>query len=285
LALKTQDWLDTRVPDLNEALGDRERGIPYGRIIEISGKESQGKSALALTLAALAQRDGAGIVWLDFESSYDPTWAQKRGIEHESDGILGGFLIQPYLGTFGKEKVERLATAEILCAEAESAMVALSKNFKKQILICDSVASMLTEDEAGAGIEGGNMRTRMGLPMFLSSLLRRWVGLVQSCNVLVLFINQLREDPMARYGDKLYTPGGKSLPYYAHVRVRMRRSGKMLLKGKPYGIQGIISNTKNKAGGVEKSKVGYQLHFDGPLHFLPAKEVEKLTNKTLSEDE
>src|ERR1017187_9999898 len=72
-------WLDTGIPDLNRVLGHADKGLAYGRIIEMSGWESSGKSALGLSVAALAQRNGAVVVWGDIENSWDPGWAKLRG--------------------------------------------------------------------------------------------------------------------------------------------------------------------------------------------------------------
>jgi len=79
LAWKPQQWLDTKIPELNAVLGHATRGIPYGRMIEVSGWESQGKSALILALAALAQQDDAHVIWGDMESSFTSDWALQRG--------------------------------------------------------------------------------------------------------------------------------------------------------------------------------------------------------------
>jgi recombination protein RecA len=267
-------WLDTGVPDLNQVLGHRERGIPYGRIMEVSGLESQGKTALVLSLAALAQRDDAGIVWADFENSFDEQWAVQRGLDPASASLV---LIQPYVGTFSGEKEPRMATAQEICAEAEMSLAVLRKKHKKLLLAIDSIPSMLTDGEAVAGLEGHNMRISMDLPMFLSRLMRRWVGLAQSQNALVILVNQLRQSPATRYGDPWYTPGGNAVRFYSHIRVRLRRAkgGRLLKKGKQVGIQGIITNHKNKAGGLERSTVGYKLLFDGPIQFVSASSLER----------
>jgi recombination protein RecA len=262
-------WLDTGVPDLNQVLGHRDKGLPYGRIIEMAGWESMGKTALALSLCGAAQRDGATVIWADFENSFNDDWARLRGLDPDS-----AILIQPYVGKFRKP---RLSTAQELCTEVESAIIGSGKRSSRKVLVVDSVASMLPEGEALAGLEGGSMRSRMDLPLFLGALLRRWVAMVQSYSALSIFINQLRQSPMAKYGDPTYTPGGNALKFYSHVRVRVRRAkgGRIMQKGKLVGIQGIITSRKNKTGGLEGSSVGYRLMFDGPVEFLPAKDLER----------
>jgi recombination protein RecA len=287
----TMEWqpskmLDTGVPDLNEVLGNRETGLTFGRIMEISGWESQGKTAIALCLAALAQKQGAWIIWIDFENSFDPTWAVARGLD--LDKVI---VIAPYVGSFntkkkkkGEEEEEiqvaskkmRLATAQELCEEGEAAMAQISKHCDKIMMIVDSIPAMLPEGEQADGLSGANMRTNMDLPMFLSRLLRRWIGMAQAYNTMVVLINQLRQKPIG-FGDPDYTPGGNAVRFYCHVRVRMYRSkgGVIKRKGKTVGMQGIIRNVKNKSGSAERAKVGFKLYFQGPMEFLPAAELEK----------
>lgn len=312
LALKWSPtiWLNTGIPDLNCVLGHQDRGVPYGRMIEVSGWESQGKSALVLSLAALAQRDGAHVVWGDVENSFDPGWAKQRGMlkcpKCTGVGTINGgkecpacggpesatsgldtsklTLIQPYVGTFtyrdpktGKihrEKNPRLSTAQELCAEIESAMSL--PGHTKRVGVLDSIAALLTEGESLAGIENSTMRTRMDLPLFMGSLLRRWVGVAQVNNAMIILVNQLREGPSQGFGDNTRTPGGNAPKFYSHVRVRVRRvkGGKIVDKGKLVGITGLMKCLKNKSGGIEGSEMGYRIYFKGPIEFVPAKDVK-----------
>ena len=109
------------------------------------------------------------------------------------------------------------------------------------------------------------MRTQMALPQFLGKLLRRWTGLFESYNVLGVFINQVRIAPGVAFGNPEYTPGGKALKFYCHIRsiVRRTKGGRLMKSGKIVGLKGIITNLKNKAGGVEGSRCGYKIYFDG----------------------
>lgn len=266
-------WLDTGSAELNGVLGDPEKGIPYGKIIELSGENSNGKTAIAMDLMAAAQADGAFGIWVDFENSFDPEWAGKRGVDTENICI-----ISPMVGQFGKEKERRLSTAEEMLMEAEQVMLTLHKQFPDtpMFLVGDSIAAMLVAEEAEAGLDGQNMKSKMGLPSMLGGLLRRWTGLLQVYNCTACFINQLRINPMA-WGDPTYTPGGKALPFYAHVRVRLKRAkgkGRILKAGKMIGIRGTLRNDKNKAGGIEGEVCGFKMYFDGRSAFLPASEVE-----------
>ena len=267
MAWEPETWLNTGDPDLNKVVGHRDKGIPYGRLTELSGLESHGKTALALTIAALAQLDGARIIWTDVENSWDPEWAKVRGLDPSKVE-----LIQPYVGTFGKEKEKRLATAQELCGETE-ALIEMRGKFRKQLVVVDSLASLLTEGESAAGIEDQNMRTRMDLPMFLGSLLRRWVGHAQVYNAHIILINQLRQNPLVKFGSPWYTPGGNAPRFYSHIRLRVRKTGMLKETGKIVGVQGILKATKNKAGGEEGAEIGYKIFKQGPIEFCPAKYV------------
>lgn len=333
---KPSSWLNTGIADLNNVMGHRNRGLAYGRIIEVSGFESNGKSAIMLTIAALAQRDGAHVIWGDIENSFEPDWALQRGMvkcpdckgtttitchcatqdDKPKDKKTGKkvkaaepeevchfckgtqlvecptcegcgmdesriTLIQPYVGLFGKEKEPRLSTAEELLSEIEMCM-SIKRPEDKCVVVLDSIAALLTERESNDGIEGANMRTKMDLPMLMSSLLRRWVGKAQIHNAMIILINQLRSSP-GKYGDPNYTPGGNAPRFYSHVRVRVKRTpgSKIIEKGKTIGIKGTITATKNKTGGEEGSKVGFRLFYRKSIEFVPAKDV--LPEKTESD--
>jgi recombination protein RecA len=265
-------FLDTGNQDLNEVLGNRELGLSYGRLIEISGWESTAKSALSLMLAALAQAQGANVVWLDLETSKDEAWWRKRSLDPDKVAC-----IQPYVGHFGAEKEKRLASAEELCEEAEDMIAADYKPGRKTILVLDSIPALLTEAEASAGIVDQNMKSgTMSTPVFLSRLLRRWAGISISYNVLSIFINQLRQSPQPFKPD--YTPGGNGPRFYCHSRVRMRRVGKGLMLDKHknvVGIEGIITNFKNKSGSPERARIGFRLPHGEPFEFVPVDVIEK----------
>lgn len=267
-------YLDTGSRELNEVFGHPDHGIPWGRLIELSGYESHGKTAIALSLLAMAQSQGAHGILVDFENSYDAEWAMQRGVD--TDKL---YVFAPYVGTFGSEKTPRLSTAQEVCAEVESMMSSLhAKHPKSNIFVVqDSIASMLPDAEAAMGVEVQNLRSKMALPSFLGALLRRWVGLAQSYGATVLFINQLRENPMAGFGDPSYTPGGNAPRFFCHIRARAGRSkgGRILRKGKQVGIQGIIRNYKNKAGGQERAQVAYKIFFKGATEFFPAEQLVK----------
>jgi recombination protein RecA len=172
--------------------------------------------------------------------------------------------------------LKRLATAEELIEEAESVLEEVAGKDQRVVIVVDRVTAMLPEDQAAAGIANQSMKTEQALPKLLGYLLRRWVALLQEKNALAIFINQLRTKPGISFGDPDYTPGGNALPFYCHVRVRARRKGKRLLKnGKPMGVQGVLVNVKNKAGGEEGAECGFALFWDGRSKFFNAADLKK----------
>jgi len=267
-------WLDTEEPLLHLVMGSPTLGIPYGKIIEVFGNNSQGKTVLVLDLAACAQKDGAVVAWVDLESSWDAKWVTTRGLDPDKVRLF-----EPYIGTFGKNsKQQRLIAAEQLFEEVERWLAYKHKQDPKQKIFVafDSVAGILTDVEAMGGITDQNMRTNMALPSFLSKLLRRWVALARTYNAMMIFINQLRTGPVM-FGNPDKTPGGKAMGFYCAVRVEVKRKkGGFITKGtKRLGIKGIIYNVKNKAGegSQERETVGFKFFWDGRTKFIPATDI------------
>lgn len=288
---KVRYWMDTGEPELHQVLGSRTKGIPYGKLIEIFGNESQGKTVLALDLAAQAQSEGAVVAVVDFESSWDPDWARTRGL-NPSKVVL----FEPYIGKFkrkkkkGEKRVEddeeggagkmRLCSAEELCEEFEKWVEYKHQQNPRQKIcgVFDSIAAMLVDVEAQAGITEQNMRSNYGLPSFLSKLLRRWIAMARNNHALLIFVNQVRTKP-TMFGNPEQSVGGKALRFYCHVRAELRRTGGGLIKqnGKQIGIKGVIYNVKNKAGGgsMEKLRCGFKFYWDGRSKFVPASEIKE----------
>jgi recombination protein RecA len=266
-------WLDTGKPELNMVFGSEGKGIPYGKMIELSGFESHGKTAELYELASYAQKDGAEVGIVDLEWSWDSGWARQRGLD--PDKVI---VFKPEIGTFGSETEERMTTGEEVFEEAELWMRrAHARNPEGRIFLgVDSIAAILPEEEAAAGIQEQNMRTKVSLAAFLSRLLKRWVAMAANYNVMMILVNQLRTAPGA-WGDPTYTPGGNAIRFYSAVRVRMYRKGKKLLKGgNPVGIKGLLSNWKNKAGegSREGLKVGYKMYYNGRSKYVSAEEIK-----------
>jgi recombination protein RecA len=274
LELQPREWLDTGSKLLNSVLGSEEFGIPYGKMIELYGLESNGKSLLALLLAGLAQADDAEVAWVDFENSLDRPWAEGQGVEWNNLYHFFPKLIQE-----NKKAKPRLQTAEELCVEVEMWMERrYKKGYHKLFMVVDSVTAMLVEDEAEAGITQQNMRTKVALASYLSRLLRRWVALAQVYSCTMLFINQIRLSP-GGWGNPETTPGGKAMKFYCSIRARVQRvkGGRLLQKGKMIGLKGIIRNIKNKSGegSLEGNEAGFKAMFlKNDWRFLSAKKLK-----------
>lgn len=269
-------WLNTGSPLLNRVFGSGTKGIAYGKMIELSGMESDGKTTLALRLAAKAQRDGAKVLWVDWENSWDSEWARKQKLDPENV-----YLFQPQIGYFGGDKEQRMETAEEVWDEVEKLMQRQQKKNPdgRFFVVNDSIAAMPPESMLEKDISDQNMRTRVSLAALMSELLRRWVAKAGAYNAAILFINQLRVAPGVVYGDPWYTPGGNAPRFFCAVRIRMRRTkgGKVLKAGNLVGVQGTLTNKKNKAGegSEEGAKTGFRLKFDGGWEFVPAETIQK----------
>jgi len=302
-------WLDTGNKRLNAVLGSEELGLAYGKMVELFGPESQGKTMIALLIAALGQADGAKVAWVDLENSFDDDWVKAQGLDPEQV-----YLFQPQMGYFGgssdsddeddaeakekkaakrKKRRPRLQTAEELFEEVEEWMAAQHhKNPEgKLLLVTDSVAAALVEAEALGGLADQNMFTNTALSRFLSKMLRRWVALAQTYNALMIFINQVRTSPNQKFGNPENTPGGKALKFYCSVRVRVRRGkhqGRLLQGRKVIGLSGILTNVKNKAGGksLEGERVGFETRFGKQSWKFPSiQELKKAEAAAESDDE
>lgn len=272
-----QCWLNTGNPMLNSVLGSREFGLAYGKMIEIYGPESHGKTMLSLLIAALAQKDGAKVGWMDLENSLDKAWVEAQGLVYDEVRKFKLKILTDKKASKKQDKdkestngdgVARLETAQELFEEVELWM-AYRKSVEpegKILIVVDSVAAVLTEEEIDAGTTGQNMRTMMSLPSFLSKTLKKWVALAENYNAMIIFINQVRMKPGVKFGNPEYTPGGKAAKHYCSVRASVRRvkGGRIKQGQQTIGLRGIITNIKNKAGGgsVEGNQCGYETFFN-----------------------
>lgn len=288
LKSKTKYWLDTGIPRLHKAFGSKKRGLAFGKIYEIFGEESNGKTALAMDIMGMAQKAGAKAAIVDLEYSWDDEWAMNRGIyvKRNSEGdLVIPALFQPYVGQFGSNRAKpELISAEALLDEVETWMYIKSRKYDKLFVLVDSVAAMLAEKEADGGLTNQNMSTRAGgLPQMMSQMLRRWVGLAGSYNAMIIFINQTRQSPGIMFGNPNKTTGGKALKFYASIRVQVNRKSRMRQGKEIVGIKGFIKNIKNKAGGgsTEGYECGYKIPFTGKPSKFPSFDdmKEELKNK------
>ncbi|MGL5150150.1 MAG: recombinase RecA [Clostridium sp.] len=188
--------ISTGCLDLDIALGIG--GVPRGRIIEVYGPESSGKTTVALHIAAEAQKNGGAVAYIDAEHALDPSYARNLGVDTESLIVS-----QPDTGEQGLEIAEALVRSGAI-----------------DVLVIDSVAALVPRAE----IEGEMGDAHVGLQArLMSQALRKLAGTISKTNCVAVFINQLREKVGIMFGNPETTPGGRALKFYASVRLDVRR--------------------------------------------------------------
>ena len=196
-------------------------GLPRGRIIEIYGPESSGKTTLALHVIAEAQRRGGQCAFLDAEHALDPSYAKKLGIKLEA--LL---ISQPDAGEQALEIADTLVRSSAL-----------------DVLVIDSVAALVPRAE----LEGDMGDTHVGLhARLMSQALRKLTGSVARSRTMVIFINQIRMKIGVMFGNPETTTGGNALKFYASVRLDIRRIGAVKNKDVIVGNQTRVKVVKNK---------------------------------------
>ncbi len=173
-------------------------GIPRGRIVEIYGPESSGKTTVALHAIAEAQKMGGTAAFIDAEHALDPVYAENLGVDTENL-----YISQPDTGE------EALEIAELLC-----------RSGAVDIVVIDSVAALVPKAE----LEGDMGDSHVGLQArLMSQALRKLTGVISKSNTIVIFINQLREKVGVMFGNPETTTGGKALKFYASIRLDVRK--------------------------------------------------------------
>ena len=196
-------------------------GLPRGRIVEIFGPESSGKTTLALQAIAEAQRLGGIAAFIDAEHALDVTYARKLGVD------LGDLLIsQPDTGEQALEIVEHLV-----------------RSGGCDLVVVDSVAALVPKAE----IEGEMGDAHMGIQArLMSQAMRKLTGIVSRTSVIVVFINQLRQKIGVMFGNPETTTGGNALKFYASVRIDIRRIGQLKEGDLAVGNRTRVKVVKNK---------------------------------------
>ena len=190
------DFIPTGSLALDVALGIG--GLPKGRIVEIYGPESSGKTTLALHVVAEAQKRGGEVAFVDAEHALDPTYARALGVKVE-DMLIS----QPDTGEQALEITEALVRSGAI-----------------DVIVVDSVAALVPRAE----IEGEMGDSYVGLQArLMSQALRKLTGAIGKTNTIVIFINQLREKVGVMYGNPEVTTGGRALKFYSSVRIDVRR--------------------------------------------------------------
>ena len=189
--------ISTGALSVDLALGGR--GVPVGRVIEVYGPESSGKTTLALNIVAQCQKNGGVAAFIDAEHALDPSWARKLGVN--VDELL---VSQPDYGEQAHESCELLVRSNAV-----------------NVIVIDSVAALVPRAE----IEGEMGDSFVGLhARLMSQALRKLTGAIHKTNCTVIFINQIREKIGVMFGSPETTTGGRALKFYSSIRIDVRRS-------------------------------------------------------------
>ena len=213
------DAISTGSLDLDIALGIG--GVPRGRIIEIYGPESSGKTTVALHISAEAQKRGGAVAFIDAEHALDPSYARNVGVDTENLIVS-----QPDTGEQGLEITEALVRSGAI-----------------DVVVVDSVAALVPRAE----IEGEMGDSHVGLQArLMSQALRKLTGTINKSNCIVIFINQLREKVGVMFGNPETTTGGRALKFYASVRMDVRRLDSIKQGDEIIGNRTRVKIMKNK---------------------------------------
>ncbi len=196
-------------------------GVPRGRIIEVFGPESSGKTTLALHAIAEAQKLGGEAAFIDAEHALDPVYAKHLGVD--IDNLI---VSQPDTGEQALEIAE-----------------ALTRSGAIDVIVVDSVAALVPKSE----IDGDMGDSHIGLQArLMSQALRKLAGVINKSKTVIIFINQLREKVGIMFGNPETTPGGRALKFYASVRLDIRKIENIKQEGEVIGNRARVKVIKNK---------------------------------------
>ena len=213
------DAISTGILSIDAALGIG--GLPRGRIIEIYGPESSGKTTVSLSIIASAQKNGGEVAFIDAEHALDPQYAKTLGVD--IDNLL---VSQPDTGEDALEITEALVRSGAI-----------------DVIVIDSVAALVPKSE----IEGVMGDSHVGLhARLMSQALRKLAGIINKSNTVAIFINQLREKVGVIYGNPEVTTGGRALKFYSSVRMEVRKGEAIKSGSEVIGNRTKVKVVKNK---------------------------------------
>jgi recombination protein RecA len=248
--------ISTGCLSLDIALGGQ--GVPKGRVVEIFGPESSGKTTLALHVVAQAQRQGGIAAFVDAEHALDPSWAKKLGVELET--LL---VSQPSNGEEAMQITEMLVKSNAV-----------------DVVVIDSVAALVPKKE----LEGEMGDTHVGLQArLMSQAMRKLTGAIAKSKTVVIFINQIREKIGVMFGNPETTPGGRALKFYSSCRIDVRRIGQLKEGEEVVGQRVRAKVVKNKVAPPFKVAEFDMMHDHGISYegdILDMAMEKKLINRT-----
>jgi recombination protein RecA len=240
---------------INQALGVG--GYPKGRIIEIYGPESSGKTTLALHAIAEAQKEGGVAAFIDAEHALDPKYAKNLGVD------LNNLVVsQPESAEQALDILEMLVKSDAV-----------------DLLVVDSVAALVPKAE----LEGEMGDQQIGAQArLMSKALRKLNGIISKTNSTVIFINQLRDKVGIIFGNPEVTPGGKALRYYASIRLEVRKGETIMQNGEPVANKMKVKIVKNKVAPPFKNcqiTIAYNKGIDGVAELIDLAIMYDIINK------